>query len=61
MSSLLPSEDIDDANYINTIAHTISQNQKLRLLFEKTKFLSDADLDTVLTVVNALTKDRAHE
>lgn len=61
MSSLLPSEDIEDDAYLNTIAQTISKNPKLLTLFDRTKFLSDTDLDTVLTVVNALAKDRAHE
>lgn len=61
MSSLLPSEDIEDDSYLNTIAQTISQNPKLHLLFERSKFLPDSDLETVLTVVNALAKDHIHE
>ena len=61
MSSLLPSEDVADENYISSMSQSIAQNPKLRLLFDRTKFLSDSDLDAVLTVVNAISKERSNE
>ena len=36
----------------------LHQNPKLRLLFDKQKTLTDSDLDAVLGVVNAITKER---
>lgn len=61
MVDLLPSEDIADDGYIGSLSQSIAQNPKLRLLFDRTKFLSDSDLDAVLTVVNAISKERSNE
>lgn len=61
MSSLLPSEDVADENYISSMSQSIAQNPKLRLLFDRTKFLSDSDLDAIIAIVNALAKDHANE
>lgn len=61
MSSLLPSEETADDNYIGSVSQAIAKNPKLRLLFERTQFLSDTDLDAVLAVANALSKDHVHE
>lgn len=36
----------------------LHQNPKLRLLFDKQKTLTDSDLDAVLGVVNAISKER---
>lgn len=61
MSSLLPSEDMKSDDELNAISQSIAQNPKLRLLFDRTKFLSDSDLDAIIAIVNALIKDRTHE
>ena len=61
MSALLPSEEIEDDGYISSLSQSIAQNPKLRLLFERTKFLSDSDLDAIITIVNAIAKDHANE
>lgn len=57
VSSLFPvTEDVDET--LNVMAKSLHQNPKLRLLFDRTKYLSDADLDAVLGVVAAITKER---
>ena len=61
MSSLLPSDDNVDENYIGSVSQAIAKNPKLCQLFERTRFLSDTDLDAVLAVANALSKDHVHE
>ena len=61
MSSLLPSEETADDNYIGSISQSIAKNPKLLLLFERTRFLPDSELDAVLAVANALSKDHIHE
>ena len=43
-------------DYIREIADAIKQNPKLRRLFDHAKFLSDADLDAIMVLVNALTQ-----
>ena len=58
MSALLPSSDGMDESYISAVAESLYTNQKLRLLFDAAKFLSPEDLDTVLSVANALNAKR---
>lgn len=58
MSSLLPSNDAVSDEYTNKVANSLNQNPKLRLLFDRTEFLSDSDLDAVLSVVNAIARER---
>ena len=40
------------------IASIISRSPKQRLLFDRTRYLSDADMDVVLSVVRAISKER---
>ena len=58
MSSLLPSDDSVEDSLVNMVADSLHQNPKLRLLFDRSKFLSDADLDAVLAVVSAISRER---
>lgn len=57
MSSLLPSEEIDD-DYVHIVAEHLHTNPKLRILFERSKFLADKDLDALITIVNAIQRER---
>jgi len=43
--------------YVQSVADTLHQNPKLQLLFDRAKNLSESDLDAVLNIVIALTKD----
>lgn len=59
LSALLPSESEPDN--LGAIAESLHQNPKLRLLFDRSKFLSDSDLDAVLAVVAAIQKERGDD
>ena len=58
MSALLPSNDTTDDEFVNIIAESIHQNPKLGLLFDKIRKFKESDLDAVLAVVNAISRDR---
>ena len=60
IGALLPSDDVDD-EYVGTVAESLHQNPKLKLLFDRSKFLSDSDLDAVLAVVSAIKKERGDD
>lgn len=54
MGSLLPSSDDLDDDYVNTVAESLHQNPKLKLLFDRTKNFSDRDLDAILGIVDSI-------
>ena len=58
MSAILPYSNETDESYVNTIAESLHQNPKLGLLFDRTKTMSESDLDAVLAVVNAISRER---
>ena len=58
MTALLPSSDDLDDSYINTIAETLHQNPKMKLLFDHTKNFSEKDLDAILAVVESISGRR---
>ena len=57
MQSLLSSADVNDVPDENVIEF-LHSNPKLRLLFDKSRHLSESDLDAVLAVVNAISRER---
>lgn len=59
LSSLisLESTGIDD-DYVQEVADMLRKNPKIRLLFDRTKYMSNDDLDAVLAVVQAITRER---
>lgn len=58
LSALLPSNDDMTDDYIHSVADSLHQNPKFGLLFDKIRYLSESDLDAVLSVVNAISKER---
>lgn len=52
------SQDENSLEIDTSITETLQNNPKLRTLFDKSRFLSDSDLDAVLSVVNAISKER---
>lgn len=58
MSSLLPSDDSVEEDFAGMVAESLHQNEKLKLLFDKTRKFNDSDLDAVLAVVNAISRER---
>lgn len=60
-SELVPFEMDKDSSPVQKIASTLHENPKLALLFDKTKLLSENDLDVVISVVKAIAKERDDE
>lgn len=58
MSALLPSDDTAPEDYAIKVADQLHQNPKLKLVFDRSRFLSDQDLDAVLGILSALQKER---
>ena len=56
-SSLTPFQLAPD-DYVQSVADTLHQNPKLQLLFDRTKSMSETDLDAVLAVVSAISRER---
>ena len=40
------------------VADSLHKNPKLGLLFDRSSYLSETDLDAVLSIVNAISKER---
>lgn len=55
ISTLLPSNDNVDSDSANIIAEAIQQNQKLKVLFDKLRFMPDKTLDVFISVAEAFT------
>ena len=47
-----------DSDSVHSVSESIISNPKLRILFDRSKYLSEEDLDTVISVVNAISKER---
>ena len=58
LSAFLPSDDKASDELVARVADSLHNNKKLRMLFDRSRLLSDKDLDVVLTVVNAIAKER---
>lgn len=58
VSSLLPSSGNVDDDLVQQVAESFHQNPKLGLLFDKARFMTESDLDAVLAVVSAISKER---
>lgn len=56
--SLYPSPDNVDEVLMQDVTESLHQNPKLRTLFDKSKNLSDSDLDAILVMINAITRER---
>lgn len=57
-SSLVPSSSVPDKDLVYQLAENLQSNPKLSLLFDRSRFLSESDLDTVIAVVDAIQKGR---
>ena len=60
VSSLLPlseSESNDD-DLVREVADALHRDPKVRLLFDKTRYMTAEDLDAVIGVVNAISRSR---
>ena len=52
------SETGNSDDYVQEIADMLHQHPKVRILFDRAKYMSESDLDTVLNVINAITRER---
>ena len=57
-SVLMGSEGRSDQAYVERVADSLHKNPKLGLLFDRSSYLSETDLDAVLSIVNAISKER---
>lgn len=60
-ASLVPSPDGIDDSLAFTLNESLQQNKKLGQLFEKAQYLTDAELDAVLVVVNTMVSKHPEE
>ena len=59
IADLLPTIDgLERDDPVNAIAESLHTNKKLQLLFDRTRYMDDKDLDAVLAVANAITRER---
>lgn len=62
LSSLISLEDSGmEDDYVREIADMLQRDPKVRMLFDKARFMSSSDLDAVLGVVNAITRERGDD
>jgi len=58
LSSLLPMEDTGmDEDYVREIADLLMSRPEIRRLIDKIRYMPAKDLDAILRVVDAMTKD----
>lgn len=58
-TSLMPSSDEGVSNdLVYQLADSLHKNPKLSLLFDRSRYLSEQDLDAVLAVINSIQRGR---
>ena len=57
-SVIMPFGEVSNDEYVQRVAESLHQNPKLQMLFDRSKYLSESDLDAVLAVVSAISKER---
>ena len=45
-------------DYVREVADMLRRDPKIRMLFDRAKFMTPEDLDAVLSIVNAITRER---
>ena len=61
LSSLISIEESgNEEDYVKEVAELLQRDPKVRLLFDRAKYMSSSDLDAVLTVIDAITRERVH-
>lgn len=59
LSSLISmGETCDDDDFVREVADALHRDPKVRLLFDKTRYMDSEDLEAVLSVVNIITRER---
>ena len=59
VASLISISETGNADdYVLEVADMLQSHPKIRTLFDRVKYMSDSDIDIVMNVINAITKDR---
>lgn len=59
LSSLISvSDSAIEEDFIKEVADVLRRDPKVRTIFEKVRYMSDENLDVILSMANALTKER---
>lgn len=54
----MAASQVDDSDYIREISKALQHNPKLGLLFDRSRKMSESDLDVILGVAAAIQKER---
>lgn len=62
ITSLISIEDtgVED-DFVQEVADVIQRDPKVRMLFDKVRYMSSDDIDTVLNIVNALARNQVKD
>lgn len=58
VSYLIPDGHAEDREALTRVMDAMHQDPKLLLLFDKTRYMTPSDIDALLSVVNAIAKER---
>jgi len=58
LSALLPKDDTIGEELVSYVAESLNANPKLYTLYSQAKFLSNENLDTLISVATALSKEK---
>lgn len=47
-----------EESYVDDVAEALHSNPKLRLLFDKSRKMSDSDMDAMLAIANSILRER---
>ena len=62
LSSLISLEESGmEDDYVREIADVLQRDPKIRMHFDRARFMSASDLDAILGVVNAITRERGED
>ena len=55
------SETGNSDDYVQEIADMLHEHPKVRMMFDRAKYLSESDLDAVLNIIDAITRERGDD
>ena len=62
LSSLISLEETGlDDDYVREVADALKRDPKFRMLFDRARFMRPEDIEAVLSVVNAITRERGDD
>lgn len=59
LTTLISAEDTGiEEDFVREVADALQRDSRIRLLFDRTRYMTSSDLDAVVSVVNAITRER---